>query len=76
MGSDVHRHRPTTDNSCGTRRYWSPGRRPATRAWLPRDRDLLYVLAPAPNLDRGTIDWASTGGAYAEDMISIRRRTG
>ncbi|OBK68192.1 phytoene desaturase family protein [Mycobacterium sp. 1165178.9] len=36
----------------------------------PEGRDLLYVLAPAPNLDRGTIDWASTGGAYVEDMIS------
>lgn len=36
----------------------------------PEGRDLLYVLAPAPNLDRGTIDWAGTGGAYVEDMIS------
>jgi phytoene desaturase len=36
----------------------------------PDGRDLLYVLAPAPNLDRGSIDWASTGGAYVEDMIS------
>lgn len=36
----------------------------------PEGRDLLYVLAPAPNLDRGTIDWASAGGAYVEDMIS------
>jgi phytoene desaturase len=36
----------------------------------PEGRDLLYVLAPAPNLDRGTIDWTSTGSAYVEDMIS------
>ena len=36
----------------------------------PEGRDLLYVLAPAPNLDRGAIDWARTGGAYVEDMIS------
>ncbi|OBJ15227.1 phytoene desaturase family protein [Mycobacterium colombiense] len=36
----------------------------------PEGRDLLYVLAPAPNLERGTIDWANTGGAYVEDMIS------
>jgi phytoene desaturase len=36
----------------------------------PEGRDLLYVLAPTPNLDRGTIDWASTGGAYVEDMIA------
>lgn len=36
----------------------------------PEGRDLLYVLAPAPNLDRGSIDWASGGGAYVEDMIT------
>lgn len=36
----------------------------------PEGRDLLYVLAPAPNLDRGAIDWASTGDAYVEDMIT------
>lgn len=36
----------------------------------PEGRDLLYVLAPAPNLERGTIDWDGTGGAYVEDMIS------
>lgn len=36
----------------------------------PQGRDLLYVLAPAPNLERGAIDWAGTGGAYVEDMIA------
>lgn len=36
----------------------------------PEGRDLLYVLAPAPNLDRGTVDWASAGGPYVEDMIA------
>lgn len=36
----------------------------------PEGRDLLYVLAPAPNLQRGTIDWAATGGGYVEDMIA------
>ncbi|ORA09565.1 phytoene desaturase family protein [Mycobacterium arosiense] len=36
----------------------------------PEGRDLLYVLAPAPNLDRGRIDWASAGGPYVEDMIT------
>jgi phytoene desaturase len=35
----------------------------------PTGRDLLYVLAPAPNLSRGTIDWQSTGGSYAESLI-------
>lgn len=36
----------------------------------PDGRDLLYVLAPAPNLDRGTVDWANTGNAYVETMIA------
>ncbi|OBI45266.1 phytoene desaturase family protein [Mycobacterium colombiense] len=36
----------------------------------PEGRDLLYVLAPAPNLERRTIDWAATGDAYVEDMIA------
>lgn len=36
----------------------------------PEGRDLLYVLAPAPNLDRGTVDWASTTDAYVEGMIA------
>ncbi len=35
----------------------------------PAGRDLLYVLAPAPNLSRGTIDWRSTGGGYADTLV-------
>jgi len=38
-------------------------------ALAPHGRDLLYVLAPAPNLDRGTIDWAAFGDAYADQLI-------
>jgi phytoene desaturase len=40
------------------------------RALAPPGRDLLYVLAPAPNLSRGTVDWDSVGGAYAESMVA------
>jgi phytoene desaturase len=36
----------------------------------PAGRDLLYVLAPAPNLSRGTVDWASIGASYAESMVA------
>lgn len=36
----------------------------------PAGRDLLYVLAPAPNLSRGTVDWDSIGGAYADSMLA------
>lgn len=35
----------------------------------PAGRDLLFVLAPAPNLDRGRIDWSNTTGPYAESML-------
>ena len=36
----------------------------------PTGRDLLYVLAPAPNLLRGTVDWESIGGSYTDSMIA------
>ena len=38
-------------------------------ALAPDGRDLLYVLAPAPNLDRGAIDWASVGNPYVDKLI-------
>lgn len=31
----------------------------------PPGRDLLYILAPAPNLVRGPINWDRFGPAYA-----------
>ncbi|MCV7279733.1 phytoene desaturase [Mycolicibacterium flavescens] len=37
----------------------------------PPGRDLLYVLAPAPNLDVGQIDWASTRDGYVAQMMDI-----
>jgi phytoene desaturase len=40
------------------------------RALAPPGRDLLYVLAPAPNLSRRSVDWDSVGGAYAESMVA------
>ncbi len=36
----------------------------------PAGRDLLYVLAPAPNLVAGNVDWDSVGGSYADSMIA------
>jgi phytoene desaturase len=36
----------------------------------PPGRDLLYVLAPAPNLAVGAIDWETTAGEYADRLIS------
>ncbi|MGD1173442.1 phytoene desaturase family protein [Mycobacterium seoulense] len=38
-------------------------------ALAPDGRDLLYVLAPAPNLDRGNIDWGIVGPRYVDNLI-------
>jgi phytoene desaturase len=35
----------------------------------PPDRDLFYVLAPAPNLAVGDTDWDAVGGAYKDQLI-------
>ncbi|OBK27840.1 phytoene dehydrogenase [Mycobacterium asiaticum] len=35
----------------------------------PAGRDLLYILAPAPNLSQQRIDWSSTTESYAQTML-------
>ncbi len=35
----------------------------------PPGRDLLYVLAPAPNTAVGRVDWDASGSAYVEEML-------
>jgi phytoene desaturase len=41
----------------------------------PAGRDLLYVLAPAPNTDVGVVDWDTAGPAYVEQMLDdVRKR--
>ncbi len=37
----------------------------------PDGRDLLYVLAPAPNLAVGEVDWAVRGTQYVDEMMSV-----
>lgn len=37
----------------------------------PAGRDLLYVLAPAPNLEVGQVDWASTRDSYVRQIMDI-----
>ncbi|CAN3127646.1 phytoene desaturase family protein [Mycobacterium sp. smrl_JER01] len=39
----------------------------------PAGRDLLYVLAPAPNTDVGGLDWDAAGSGYVEQMLSAVR---
>jgi len=36
----------------------------------PAGRDLLYILAPSPNLAAGVVDWASDGEAYAHQVVA------
>jgi phytoene desaturase len=36
----------------------------------PPGRDLLFVLAPCPNLDVGTINWAAAGDTYAREVLA------
>jgi phytoene desaturase len=37
----------------------------------PADRDLFYVLAPAPNLTRGVVDWSAVGDAYTDQLLEV-----
>ena len=39
----------------------------------PAGRDLLYVLAPAPNTEVGTVDWDAAGPGYVDQMLSAVR---
>lgn len=36
----------------------------------PAGRDLLYVLAPCPNLEVGTVNWAAQGDSYARQVLA------
>ncbi|NKY52263.1 phytoene desaturase family protein [Nocardia vermiculata] len=40
----------------------------------PTGRDLLYLLAPVPNLERGHTDWTDFGARYAERMVETAQR--
>jgi phytoene desaturase len=40
-------------------------------ALAPAGSDLLYVLAPCPNLERGRIDWARVGPAYRDELLGV-----
>ena len=35
----------------------------------PQGRDLLYILAPAPNTEVGTVDWDRVGSSYTDQML-------
>ncbi len=37
----------------------------------PEGSDLLFVLAPCPNLERGRIDWRRVGPAYRDELLGV-----
>jgi phytoene desaturase len=40
-------------------------------ALAPAGSDLLFVLAPCPNTDRGPLDWARIGPAYRDELLGV-----
>ncbi|QYN32851.1 phytoene desaturase [Pseudonocardia sp. DSM 110487] len=40
-------------------------------ALAPAGSELLYVLAPCPNLAHGGIDWARVGPAYRDELLAV-----
>ena len=37
----------------------------------PAGHDLFYILAPAPNLTRGVVDWSRIGDAYVDQLLDV-----
>ncbi|HEY4418906.1 MAG TPA: phytoene desaturase family protein [Pseudonocardia sp.] len=42
----------------------------------PAGCDLLFVLAPCPNTDRATVDWARVGPAYRDELLGVLEARG
>jgi len=42
----------------------------------PAGSDLLFVLAPCPNLDSGPLDWARVGPAYRDELLGVLQARG
>ncbi|HWR46335.1 MAG TPA: phytoene desaturase family protein, partial [Pseudonocardiaceae bacterium] len=42
----------------------------------PANRELLYILAPCPNLHTAPLDWAALGSAYRDELVSTLERRG
>lgn len=42
----------------------------------PEGSDLLFVLAPCPNLDSGPLDWARVGPAYRDELLGVLEARG
>ena len=42
----------------------------------PAGSDLLFVLAPCPNLDAGPLDWTRIGPAYRDEILGVLEARG
>lgn len=42
----------------------------------PAGRELLYILAPCPNLHTAPLDWATLGSAYRDELVSTVEQRG
>jgi phytoene desaturase len=42
----------------------------------PANRELLYILAPCPNLHTAPLDWAALGSAYRDELVSTLEQRG
>ncbi|GAA4546044.1 phytoene desaturase family protein [Pseudonocardia xishanensis] len=42
----------------------------------PAGHDLLFLLAPCPNLEVGPLDWDRVGPAYLEELLQVLRKRG
>ncbi|MEU7817925.1 phytoene desaturase family protein [Pseudonocardia sp. NPDC049154] len=42
----------------------------------PAGRDLLFVLAPCPNLERAGLDWDRVGPAYRDELLGVLEKRG
>ncbi len=45
-------------------------------ALAPAGRELLYILAPCPNLHTAPLDWATLGPVYREELVRTLERRG
>jgi phytoene desaturase len=42
----------------------------------PKGRELLYILAPCPNLHTAPLDWAALGSAYRDELVATLEQRG
>jgi phytoene desaturase len=42
----------------------------------PEGRELLYILAPCPNLHTAPLDWSTLGSAYRDELVGTLERRG